>query len=177
MHPIPPLVSTHYVKEQMDSQNFEKKFRIIDATWDLPSASRDPQLEHTEKRIPKARFFGIDDCSDKKSNLPHMLPSAEKFGEYVSSLGVSNEHHVLVYDNSAKFGLFSAPRVWWMFRVFGHDMVSVLNGGLPKWINDGYETESGQYAAEQGSKQIILLIFVKIRTDFLIELQFMQHTT
>ena len=153
LHQIPPLVSTHFLHEQMKSQDFDKKFRIIDATWDLPSAGRNPRLEHIENRIPGSRLFGIDDCCDKQSNLPHMLPSVELFEKYITSLGVSNEHHIVIYDNSAKFGLFSAPRVWWTFRVFGHDAVSVLDGGLPKWMNDGYPTANGEYIAKLDGKR------------------------
>ena len=152
MHRIPPLVSTHFLNEQMKTHSFEKKYRIIDASWDLPSAGRNTQKEHFEKRIPQSKFFGIDDCCDKRTSLPHMLPGGKDFEKYVSSLGISNEHHVVVYDNSSKFGLFSAPRVWWTLRVFGHDMVSVLDGGLPKWISDGYPTESGEYESGKNGR-------------------------
>lgn len=63
----------------------------------------------------------------------------------MNSFGISNTHHVVLYDNSEKFGLFSAPRVWWLFNVFGHTSVSILDGGLPKWKRDGYATVSGDY--------------------------------
>ena len=142
---IPPLVSTHVLNDQMKLHDFDQRFRVIDASWDLPSAARNTYLEHMEKRIPGSRFFCIDECSDKQSSLPHMLPSTNNFQQYMTLLGVSNHHHVIIYDNSPKFGLFSAPRVWWMLRVFGHEIVSVLDGGLPKWISDGFATESGEY--------------------------------
>ena len=147
---IPPLVSTHFLYDQMKFLDFDKKYRILDASWDLPSAARNTYLEHIKERIPGSKFFSIDECCDKQTKLPHMLPSASIFQEYMTLLGVSNDHHVIIYDNSARFGLFSAPRVWWMLRVFGHGMVSVLDGGLPKWIADRYPTETGEYHKTNG---------------------------
>lgn len=141
----------------MKLHDFDERFQVIDASWDLPSAARNTYLEHMEKRIPGSRFFCIDECCDKQTSLPHMLPSTSKFQQYMTHLGVSNNHHVIIYDNSPKFGLFSAPRVWWMLRVFGHEAVSVLDGGLPKWISDRFATESGEYntsTAEENPKFI-----------------------
>ena len=69
-----------------------------------------------------------------------MLPSPDVFASYVGKLGIDNNTHVVVYDNNEQLGLFSAQRVWWTFRVFGHNKISVLDGGLSKWIADGYST-------------------------------------
>ena len=158
---IPPLVSTHFLNDQMGLCDFRKKYRIIDASWDLPTAGRNTYLEHINKRIPGSRFFDIDKCCDEQCSLPHMLPSPSIFQQYMTLLGVSNEHHVIIYDNSAKFGLFSAPRVWWMLRVFGHEMVSVLDGGLPKWITDGYPTESGEYSKDAHNGKVFFKFVLK----------------
>lgn len=152
MPKVQAIVSTNFLKQQMDQKESSDsdRFKVIDASWDLPSAGRDTEKEHIANRIKGARFFNIDACCDKTTDLPHMLPKTEDFERYVTNLGVCNHHHVILYDNSPKFGLFSAPRVWWTFKVFGHDMVSVLDGGLPKWIADGFPVETGPYEVHKG---------------------------
>jgi len=105
--------------------------------------SRSARQEYLRERIDGAVFFDIDEVADKTSSFPHMLPSPEQFADHVGKLGVGNEHHVVVYDNNADFGFFSAPRVWWMMRVFGHRDVSVLDGGLPRWKFRGFPTTRG----------------------------------
>jgi len=111
---------------------------ILDASWYLPGVPRDPYQEYLEARIPGALFFDIDDISDSLSALPHMAPPPEKFVSKVRALGVGDGHRVVVYDQQ---GIFSSARVWWMFRLFGHRDVAVLDGGLPKWIAEGREVE------------------------------------
>ena len=114
--------------------------RVVDASWYLPSAGRDPQAEYDAAHIPGAVFFDIDAVSDRASDLPHMLPDLSAFEEAVGELGIGSDDRVVVYDGA---GLLSAPRVWWTFRVFGHDAVSVLDGGLPAWRGDGRPVEAG----------------------------------
>jgi len=104
---------------------------------------RDPKQEFEERHIPGAVFFDIDQCSDRTSPYDHMMPKANEFAEYVGKLGVGNDSHVVVYDGSDQ-GLFSAPRVWWMFRVFGHEAVSLLDGGLKNWLREGFPLSSGK---------------------------------
>ncbi|CAL8331828.1 unnamed protein product [Lota lota] len=115
------------------------KMRILDTSWYLPKLRRNAKSEFKKKHIPGAAFFDIDQCCDRTSPLDHMLPSEKLFAEYVGNLGIENDTHVVVYDAS-EFGAFSAPRVWWMFRVFGHGSVSLLNGGLRNWALEGLET-------------------------------------
>ena len=103
---------------------------VVDATSHLPTTGRDADTEFAEKHIPGAIRFNIDDIADPHATLAHMLPDAALFAAKVGALGISNLHHVVVYDT---YGLQSAARVWWMLRVFGHGNVSLLNGGLPKW--------------------------------------------
>ena len=122
--------------------------RILDGSWHLPPEARDPAAEFLEAHIPGAAFFDIDGICDPDSSLPHMLPSAVLFARAVSALGVGNGSHVVVYDT---VGLYSAARVWWMFRVFGHGRVSVLAGGLPRWRVEGRPLESGEPAIVPGS--------------------------
>ncbi|XP_070580249.1 3-mercaptopyruvate sulfurtransferase-like [Ptychodera flava] len=136
MNKVSTLVSVRWLAERLSSG--VGNLRILDASWHLPNANRNAAEEYKKQHIEGALYFDIDECSDKTSPYSHMLPSIENFAEYVGNLGVSNDSHVVVYDNNDKFGLFSAPRVWWMFRTFGHQAVSLLNGGLPKWLDAGY---------------------------------------
>ena len=122
--------------------------RVLDGSWHLPAAARDPAAEFLEAHIPGAAFFDIDAIRDPDDPLPHMLPSAARFAESVSALGVGNDSHVVVYDT---VGLYSAARVWWMFRVFGHGRVSVLAGGLPRWRAEGHSLENGESSIAPGS--------------------------
>ena len=109
--------------------------RVLDASWHLPPTGRDGKAEYAAAHVPGAGYFDIDAVSDPRSNLPHMLPTPDSFAAAVGALGVGNDDHVVVYDAD---GLFSAPRVWWMFRVFGHDRVSLLSGGFRAWQAAGH---------------------------------------
>lgn len=113
--------------------------KVLDASWYMPDEQRNPFQEYQVAHIPGALFFDVDGISDRTSDLPHMLPSEEAFAAAVSALGIHNKDGVIVYDGK---GIFSAARVWWMFRVFGHDKVWVLDGGLPQWRASGYDVES-----------------------------------
>ncbi len=114
----------------------ERTVRVIDASWYLPSEQRYPLAEYENAHIPGAVFFDIDAVCDRSSPFPHMLPTTPQFEVALGELGIGNQDAVVVYDGS---GMFSAPRVWWMLRIFGHDNVRVLNGGLPAWIAAGGE--------------------------------------
>lgn len=120
----------------------------MDASWHLPTAKRDAKAEFYTKHIPGAVFYDLDAGAATCTTLPHMLPTAEKFSADMQALGVSNESHVVCYDAA---GLFSAARLWWMLKSFGHAKVSVLNGGLPKWLRDGFAVESGSAKPKQSS--------------------------
>ncbi|MEI4197435.1 3-mercaptopyruvate sulfurtransferase [Roseovarius sp. E0-M6] len=113
--------------------------RVLDASWYLPSDNRDPRAEFAAGHIPGARFFDIDEISDHRSDLPHMVPPVEKFMSRVRALGVGDGHKIVVYDGA---GLFSAARVWWLFRLMGHQSVAVLDGGMPKWLAEGRPVET-----------------------------------
>ncbi len=108
-----------------------EKVRLVDASYALPGSGKNPKANFAEKHIGHAVFFDIDAIADQKTNLPHMLPSPEEFEQAVSKLGISNEHLVVIYDQSGV--AMAAARAWWMFRAFGHNKVCVLNGGLPRW--------------------------------------------
>ena len=114
---------------------------VIDASWHMPATNRDGRREFLAGHIPGAAFFDLDAVSDHTSPLPHMLPSPEDFASAMGALGVSNDVRVVVYDAA---GLFSAPRLWWMLRIFGHEHVAILDGGLPKWTAEGRPLDKGE---------------------------------
>ena len=128
------LVSTDWLAAHMKDPDL----RVLDASWHMPDSGRDARAEYDAGHIPGARFFDIDEISDLRSNLPHMAPPPEKFISRMRAMGVGDGHQVVVYDAS---GLFSAARVWWLFRLMGKTDVAVLDGGLPKWKAEGRELE------------------------------------
>ncbi len=136
-----PLVTTGWLADSLEAPGL----RIVDATWFLPGEAGDGWQSYLEAHLPGAVFFDIDAVSDPDSALPHMLPTEARFAEAAGSLGIDNDTTVVVYDAR---GLFSAARVWWMFRVFGHDDVAILDGGLPKWRREGRPLEQGEVTVE-----------------------------
>lgn len=128
------LVSTEWLASHIKDPDL----RILDASWHMPASGRDAKAEYAAAHIPGARFFGIDEISDHRSDLPHMAPPVEKFISRMRAMGVGDGHQVVVYDST---GLFSAARVWWTFRLMGKVDVAVLDGGLPKWLAEGREVE------------------------------------
>jgi len=128
------LVSTDWLAKHLRDPDL----RILDASYYLPDAGRDGQAEYAAAHIPGARFFDIDDVADSRSSLPHMAPEPEKFISRMRRMGIGDGHQVVVYDGA---GLFSAARVWWLFRLMGQMDVAVLDGGLPKWQAEGRSVE------------------------------------
>ncbi len=122
-----PIVSTDWLASHLSAPDV----RVVDASWHMPDAKRDPWAEYTQAHIPGAVFFDIDEISDKNSPYPHMLPPPEKFASRMKKLGLGDGHRVIVYDTA---GIFSAARVWWTLRAMGHEDVFVLDGGFPKWL-------------------------------------------
>lgn len=129
------LVSTDWLAERMSAPDI----RILDGSMYLPTDGRDGRALYEQDHIPGARFFDIDEIADDHSPLPHMLPPIEKFVSKIRKMGIGDGHRVVVYDQQ---GIYSAARVWWMFRVFGHLDVAVLDGGLPKWKAEGHPVEA-----------------------------------
>lgn len=124
------LVSTEWLAAHLDDPNLV----LLDGSFKLPGATPTAAEDYASRHIPKARFFDIDDIADHDTSLPHMLPTAEALEAYAADLGISNDSVIVVYDTP---GLMSAGRVWWTLRIFGHDKVAVLNGGLRKWQAEG----------------------------------------
>jgi thiosulfate/3-mercaptopyruvate sulfurtransferase len=129
------LVSTEWLAEHLKAPDL----RIVDASWYLPTMSRNGKMEYNDSHIPGAVFFDIDEIADTEVPLPHMLPSPEKFAARMRRLGIGDGNRIVVYDGSDNH--LSAPRAWWMFRVFGHTDVAVLNGGFKKWKAEGRPVE------------------------------------
>ena len=128
------LVSTDWLAAHLNDPDL----RILEASWHMPASGRDAKAEYEAEHIPGARFFDIDAISDTRSALPHMAPPVEKFISRMRAMGVGDGHQVVIYDSA---GMFSAPRVWWTFRLMGKVDVAVLDGGLPKWKAEGRPLE------------------------------------
>jgi thiosulfate/3-mercaptopyruvate sulfurtransferase len=124
------LVSTEWLAAHLDAPDL----RIVDGTFTLPGVKPTGRELYDARHIPGAVFFDIDEIADERNPLPHMLPSPEKFAARMRKLGLGDGHKIVVYDSA---GLSSAARPWWMFRVFGHRDVAILDGGLPKWQAEG----------------------------------------
>lgn len=136
MEPDDPrtLVSTGWLAAHLNDPDL----RVLDASWYLPGTGRDARAEYDTGHIPGARFFDIDEISDLRSGLPHMVPPPEKFISRMRRMGVGDGHQIVVYDG---LGIFSAPRVWWLFRLMGHADIAVLDGGFAKWKADEHPVE------------------------------------
>ena len=140
------LVSTDWLEENID------KVKILDASWHLPNSERNAKEEYKSNHIKNSIFFDIDKYSNQNSSLPHMLPSRRNWENIVSSLGINNSDHIIVYDNSE---VFSACRVWYNFIYFGHNpnLVSVLDGNFNKWLSEKKPT----------SKEILKILYSKYK--------------
>jgi thiosulfate/3-mercaptopyruvate sulfurtransferase len=128
------MVETDWLAEHISSPDIV----VLDGSMHLPTSGRNAKEEYAVAHIPGAIFFDIDAVSDKSNPLPHMLPSTVQFASQMKKMGIGDGMRVVVYDSE---GLYSAGRVWWMFRIMGHDDVRVLNGGLKKWKAEGREIE------------------------------------
>ncbi len=128
------LVSTDWLAEHITAPDV----RTVDATWFMPAANRNPRNEFEAEHIPGSVFFDIDVVVDDSTPLPHTMPSPEKFSSAMRSLGLGDGNRIVVYDNN--MGM-AAHRLWWMLRVFGHEDVAVLDGGIKKWIAEGHATK------------------------------------
>jgi thiosulfate/3-mercaptopyruvate sulfurtransferase len=131
-----PIVSTQWLADRLK----EPDLRIVDAPFYMPGDPRSARVEFEKEHIPGAVLFDLEEIKDRSNPLPHMLASPEAFAEAVGRLGVSDGDRIVVYDH---MGLMSAGRVWWNFRIMGHDEVYVLDGGLPRWIAEGRPLASG----------------------------------
>lgn len=128
------LVSTGWLAAHLKDPDL----RVFDASWYLDDMGRNARDEYNASHIPGARYFDIDEISDLRSDLPHTIPPVEKFISRMRAMGVGDGHQVVVYDGA---GIFSAARVWWMFRLMGKTDIAVLDGGFGKWQAEGRAVE------------------------------------
>ncbi|RUS34570.1 Rhodanese-like domain-containing protein [Jimgerdemannia flammicorona] len=157
-HGVPSLISANFLLTHNTGRGpNDLGIAILDGSWHMPQTGRDAKREFLNRHIPGARFFGIDEVKDHTVDLPHMLPTSEAFARavelnefnsaaskyhvFIGDLGITNTDHVVIYDT---VNTFSATRVYWTFKAFGHNKVSVLNGGFPRWLAEGGEVESGE---------------------------------
>ena len=129
------LIEIDWLKKNLNNP----EIKIIDGTWHMPGSGINGFDIFKEKHIPNAIFIDLDEVSDINSDLPHMMPDENYFSEKISSLGISNNDHLIIYD---MYGMFSAARIWFMFKAFGHNNISLLNGGFPAWLDSGGEVSN-----------------------------------
>src|SRR5690606_5033790 len=120
------LVDASWLEPRLRMPNI----KVLDASWFMPDTGRDAHKEWLAERIPESQFLDIELISDPAAPYPHTVVEPMVFSAEVTALGIERNDHVVIYD---RIGLYSAPRVWWMFRLYGYDKVSVLNGGFPRW--------------------------------------------
>jgi thiosulfate/3-mercaptopyruvate sulfurtransferase len=130
------LKSTEWLAGELGKPNVV----VVDGSYYLSTQKRDARAEYLTSHIPGAVFFDINAIADTSTDLPHMLPGPDQFGEAVGKLGIAETDTIVVYDGS---GLYSAPRVWWSFRIFGAKNVFILDGGFPAWKAEGRAVEAG----------------------------------
>ncbi|HZP75249.1 MAG TPA: 3-mercaptopyruvate sulfurtransferase [Pseudolabrys sp.] len=141
------LKSTQWLSEHLRDKNLV----VLDGTYHLPTANRDAHAEYRAAHIPGAVFFDIDEIADHSTDLPHMLPGPGQFAQAVGALGIGDGDTIVVYDSFDGSSAFTAPRVWWTFRVFGAKNVFILDGGLAAWKAEGRPTETGEGKREARS--------------------------
>ena len=134
------LISVNALQKRLDDPDL----LILEATFFLPNQGRDAIAEFEADHIIGARYFDIDGVADLSSDLPHMLPSEKQFSEQMQALGINNNSKIVVYDRSP---FLSSARCWWMFRLFGHQDIHVLDGGYQAWKDATGPIQSG--SAEQ----------------------------
>lgn len=140
VHPDPHFVTADWLSRHLDDPNVA----IVDGSWHMPATARSGWTEYLVGHIPRAVFFDVDAIADTASSLPHMLPSPEAFATAMGALGIGDKQTIVIYDS---YGLRSAARVWWTFRVMGARDVVILDGGLPAWIAGQLPLEEGMPAS------------------------------
>jgi thiosulfate/3-mercaptopyruvate sulfurtransferase len=141
------LVDCRWLAENLGADDL----RIFDATLYLPTEDTDARARFAAAHLPGAEFFDIDEVADPASPLPHMAPDVARFEQLMTGMGLRPTDRVVFYDQK---GIFSAPRGWWLLRLFGHESVAVLDGGLPAWLRAGLPVETGAGARRPGAPAV-----------------------
>ena len=127
------LVTTEWLEKNLN------KVKIFDASWHMPSTKRNAIKEYENKHIPEAMFWDVDKHSDNDSPYPHMMSNSDYWTRMLWSFGIQNNDHIIVYDNS---DIYSSCRLWFSLKYFGHEKVSVLDGGMKKWLKENRPTDN-----------------------------------
>ena len=127
------LVTTEWLEKNLS------KLKIFDASWHMPSTKRNAIKEYENKHIPGAMFWDVDKHSDNDSPYPHMMSNSDYWTRMLWSFGIQNNDHIIVYDNS---DIYSSCRLWFSLKYFGHEKVSVLDGGMKKWLKENRPTDN-----------------------------------
>ena len=131
------LVSTEWLAGEMGASDL----RIVDASWHLPDAQRDPAADYASGHILGAVYMNLGELVDSNAAFDNTLPGAEKFASRMQSLGLGDGSRVVVYDDSA---IKSAARGWFMLKLYGMHDVAILDGGLAKWKAEGRQLAKGK---------------------------------
>lgn len=136
---LDPSIKPESLNQLLKHENFDENYRLIECFFTASS-----EKEFNNEHIPKAIYFDVLHGAEANKFIPKNIPKLKEFEEYISSLGISNDHHVIIYDRS-EFGFFTAPRAWYLFKLYGHDKVSILNGGFNGWKNLKLETTNEMF--------------------------------
>ena len=148
------LVSSNWLEKNIT------KVKLFDCSWHMPNVKRDAYKEYIKEHLTNAIFFDLDKNSDQNTDLPHMLVNKNSWEKIISSMGISNNDEIVIYDNS---DVISSCRLWYNFIYFGHNpnLVHVLDGGLKKWKNENREVSNlsskyinSHYSAEEISSLV-----------------------
>ena len=127
------LVSTDWLDQNLN------KVKIFDASWHMPTSKRNAKKEFEEKHIKGAIFWDVDEHSNKDSPYPHMMPNSDYWTRMLWSFEIKNDDHIVVYDYS---DTYSSCRLWFALKYFVHQKVSVLDGGMKKWLSENRPTDN-----------------------------------
>ena len=130
------LVSSEWLALHLDSP----WLKVLDISCHLPNSGRNGRLEFQNEHLPKSIYFDLLAAADPESKFSHTLPSSDHFSEFVGKHGIANDDALVLYDVN---GIGSSPRAWWLFQMFGHKRIFILDGGLRKWKAEGRKLESG----------------------------------
>lgn len=149
------IVSTNWLYKNLGNNSLI----IFDCSWHMPNIQRDAFKEFKQVHIENSLFFDIDKISNQKTYLPHMTPSENFFQKAIRSFGVNNDSIIIVYDT---LGIYSSPRVWWLFKYFGHEKTFILNGGLKKWLKENKPITKKTFKPKIGNFKVKTNSFLKV---------------
>ncbi|WP_242009220.1 sulfurtransferase [Robertkochia solimangrovi] len=143
-----PIVSVAWLSAHIDDDDLI----LLDVSSEMTAVGERSAFDGVS--IRGARKIDLQkDFSDLNSAFPNTFPALEFFEQTCCRLGIRNNSRIVIFDN---LGIYTSPRLWWLFKAMGHEEVTVLDGGLPEWIRNGFGTfevssgstyEPGAYSA------------------------------